>query len=147
MIETTGAATTLTVALALALPTTFVTVTLNPSEPVEPAVNTIDEPLVAEVIVPFVIVHAYVAPFCGVIDARRPVAAAVAFVGALIVGVEGALATTTFADAFAESPAAFVTVTVRTSVPAVVAVYFTARVPFPLAIVPPEIDHAKLDPV
>jgi hypothetical protein len=79
--------------------------------------------LVAEVIVPFTIDHAYVVAPAGPL-AEFPVEFAQTCAGAgVIVGVAGLALMVTLTVLLAEQPAAFVTTSVRSTVPAVPAVY------------------------
>jgi hypothetical protein len=100
---------------------------------------------VADVIVPPVMAHAYVTPACGVTDAMRPVVPAVASLGALMVGVVGALTTVTVALPLVGVPA-MVTVHPSVRVPAVPAVNVMACVPAPAVIVPSVMVHTYVAP-
>jgi hypothetical protein len=146
VMDTTGAATSTTLALALAVPTALVTLTPSATGPGNaPAVKTIVALFVADVIVPPAIVHAYVTPTCGATDATRPVVKAVASLGALIVGVVGGLMTVTVALPLVGVPA-MVTVHPSVSAPALPAVNVMAWVPWPAVIVPSAMVHAYVAP-
>ena len=109
MIVTTGAAVIETFAFALPLHEPFVTVIASVVLPDAPAVKLMAVVPCPLLIVPFVIVHAYVAPACEATLAFALVFAQT-FAGAAIVGV--ALATTvTFFDAAPLQPFASTTLT------------------------------------
>jgi hypothetical protein len=71
-------------------PAAFVSVTKRASVPRAPAVKVTWFPVVADVIAPFVIDHAYVLPGCDGIEAVNPAAPGAAVGGAVITGVAGA---------------------------------------------------------